>query len=135
MTTRAIAERSNFQNNAINNTRRGYFLYFRTIRANPFEGFRAFGNNNNNNPLLPLLLPPGFRGGLKGGFNSLSRRNAGGLDLNVVALVNVLTGANLGINHTERESNHVKLTEFGETEVEDPNEWLEYYNRIAEANK
>ncbi len=121
MTTRAIAERSNFQNNAINNTRRGYFLYFRTIRANPFGGFRAFGNNNNNNPLLPLLLPPGFRGGLKGGFNSLSRRNAGGLDPNVAVLVNVLIGANLEINHVERESNHIKLTKFRRTEAEDPN--------------
>jgi len=50
-------------------------------------------------------------------------------------LVNVLTGANLGVNHIERELNHVKLTEFGGTEVEDPNEWLEHYNRIAEANK
>ena len=42
---------------------------------------------------------------------------------------------NLEINHVERESNHVKPTEFGGTEVEDPNEWLERYNRIAEANK
>ena len=31
-------------------------------------------------------------------------------------------GANLGINHVDRESNHVKLTEFGGTEAEDPNE-------------
>src|SRR6266498_2200390 len=61
--------------------------------------------------------------------------NAEGLDPNVAALVNALTGANLGINYVDRESNHVKLTEFGRTEAEDPNEWLERYNRIAEANK
>jgi len=47
-----------------------------------------------------------------------------GLDPNVAALVNALTGANLEINYVERESNHVKPTEFGETEAEDPNEWL-----------
>ncbi len=35
----------------------------------------------------------------------------------------------------ERESNHVKLIEFEGTEAEDPNEWLEWYNRIAKANK
>ena len=38
-------------------------------------------------------------------------------------------------NNIKKESNHVKLTEFKKTEVEDPNEWLEQYNRIAEANK
>ena len=58
-----------------------------------------------------------------------------GLDPNVAALVNALTGANLEINHVKKESNHVKLTEFGRTEAEDSNEWLEYYNRIAKANK
>jgi len=42
-----------------------------------------------------------------------------------------LAGANLGMNHVERESNHIKPTEFGGTEAEDPNEWLEWYNRIA----
>jgi len=51
------------------------------------------------------------------------------------ALVNALTGANLGINYVKRESNYVKFMEFGRTEAEDPNEWLEYYNRIAKANK
>ena len=50
-------------------------------------------------------------------------------------MVNALIRVNLGINHVERESNHVKLTEFRGTEVENPNEWLEHYNRIAEANK
>jgi len=39
--------------------------------------------------------------------------------------VNALTGANLGINHIKRESNHIKLTEFEGTEAEDPNKWLE----------
>ena len=78
---------------------------------------------------------PGFGGGLGGGFNPPPGENAGGLDPNVAALVNTLTEANLRINHVERESNHVKLTEFRETEAEDPNKWLERYNRIAEVNK
>jgi len=126
------------------NTRRGYFPHFGTVGANPIRGFGAFGNNNNNlppgnnnnnnPPLLPLLPLPGFGEGL-GGFNPPPEGNAGGLDSNVAALVNALTGANLGVNHVERESNHVKLTEFGGTEAEDPNEWLERYNRIAKANK
>ncbi len=122
------------------NTGGEYFSYFETIR-----GFGAFRNNNNNSPLgnnnnnnpppLPLSeFGRGFGGGLGGGFNPPGG-NARGLDPNVVALVNALTGANLRVNHVERESNHVKLTEFGETEAEDPNEWLKCYNRIAEANK
>ncbi len=124
------------------NTRRGYFPHFKTVGANLIEGFETFGNNinnppsrNNNNPPPPLLLPPGFGGKLGGGFNPPPGGNAGGLDSNVAALVNVLTGANLGVNHIKRESNHVKPTEFGGIEAEDPNEWLECYNRIAEANK
>jgi len=68
---------------------------------------------------LPLS---GFGEGLGGGFNPLPEGNAGGLDSNVAALVNALTGANLGINHIDRESNHVKLIEFGGIEAEDPNE-------------
>jgi len=124
------------------NTGGGHFSHFGIVGANPFRGFGAFGggnnnpppgNNNNNNP--PLLPPPGFGKGLEGGFNLPSEENAGGLDPNIAALVNTLTEANLEINHAKRESNHVKLTEFGETEAEDPNEWLERYNRIAEANK
>ena len=124
-----------------------HFSYFGTIGAGSVEGFGAFGNNNNNppsggnnnNPPSLSLLPPlpllRFGRDLGGGFNPPSGGNAGGLDPNVVALVNALTGANLGTNHVERESNHVKLTEFGRIEVEDSNEWLECYNRIAEANK
>ncbi len=128
------------------NTGGGYFSHFGTVEANLIGGFEAFGNNNNppprnnnnNNPPPPLLSPlppPGFGGGLGGGFNPPPGGNARGLDPNVAALVNALTGANLGVNHVERELNHVKPTEFGGTEAEDPNEWLECYNRIAEANK
>src|SRR6266498_3587920 len=142
MITETTVGGSNQQNNATSNvnTGGGHFPHFETVRANPFRGFGTFGNNNNNNPPpennnnnnpLPPLLPPGFRGG----FNPPPGGNARGLDPNVAALVNVLTGANLGINHVERESNHVKPTEFGGTEAEDPNEWLKRYNRIAEANK
>ena len=131
--TETMAEESNPQNNATSNvnTGGGYFSHFRTIGANLFKGFRAFGNNNNNPPSgnnnnnnlpLPLLLPPGFGGGLGGDFNPSSGGNAGGLDPNVAALVNALIEANLGVNYAERESNHVKPTEFGRMEVEDPNE-------------
>jgi len=119
----------------------GHFSHFGMI-----GGFGAFGNNNNNSPsgnnnnnnpplLLPLLSPPGFGERLGGDFNLSPGGNARGLDPNVTALVNALTGANLETNHIKRESNQVKLTKFGGTEVEDPNEWLERYNRIAEANK
>ena len=127
------------------NAEGGHFSYFRTIGANPVRGFGTFrntnnnpplGNNNNNNPLsLPPLPPSGFGGGLEGSFNPPPGENTRGLDPNVVALVNALTRANLGINHVERESNYIKPTEFGGTEVENPNEWLERYNKIAEANK
>ncbi len=131
-TTGVTARRSNSQNNTISNAsiRGGYFSHFGIIGANPLGRFGVFrgnnnnppsGNNNNNNPLLPFLLS-GFGGGLGRSFNSLSGENARGLDPNVTALVNALAGANLGINHIERESNHVKLTEFGETEAEDLNE-------------
>src|SRR6266542_1083546 len=145
MITGATAGGSNQQNNATSNvnTRGEYFTYFGTIGANLIEGLEAFGNNNNNPPsgnnnnnnLSPPLPPPRFGGELGGDFNPPSGGNAGGLDLNVAALVNTLTGANLEVNHVERESNHVKLTEFGGIEAEDPNEWLECYNRIAKANK
>src|SRR6266498_3057478 len=102
------------------NTGGRHFSYFGTVRANPIRGFGTFGNNNNNPPsgnnnnnnLLPLLSP-GFGGGLGGGFNPPPGGNAGRLDPNVAALVNALTGANLGVNHVDRESNHVKPTEFG----------------------
>ncbi len=146
MITGATAGGSNQQNNATSNvnTEGGYFSHFETVGANLIRGFGAFGNNNNpspgnnnnNNPsLLPPLLPPGFGGGLGGGFNPPLRGNVEGLDPNVAALVNALAGTNLGVNHIDRESNHVKPTEFRGMEAEDPNEWLEYYNKIAEANK
>ncbi len=131
--TGATTGGSNSQNNttSIRNTEEGYFLHFSTIGVNLFRGFEAFENNNNspsgnnNNNNLSLLPLPGFEGGLGKGFNLPSKRNIRGLDPNVVALVNTLTGANLDINYVERESNHVKPIEFGETEVKDPNEWLE----------
>src|SRR6266498_1300609 len=109
--TGATARGSNFQNNATSNvnTRGEHFSHFGTVGANLFRGFEAFrnnnnnpppGNNNNNNPLPLLSLPPsGFRRGLKGGFNLLPRGNARRLDPNIAALVNALTGVNLGINH------------------------------------
>src|SRR6266542_1443930 len=134
MTTGITAGGSNSQNNATSNmnTRGEHFPHFGTVGANLIGRFGAFGNNNNNSlsennnnnnpPPLPLLLPPGFGGGLGGDFNPSSGGNAGGLDPNVAALVNALTGANLRVNHVERESNHVKLTEFGGTEAEDLNE-------------
>src|SRR6266540_7480159 len=128
MTTGATAGESSQQNNATSNvnTRGGYFPHFGTVGSNPIGEFEAFENNNNNNlppslPPLPPLPPPGFGGGLGGGFNPPPGGNAEGLDPNVAALVNILSGANLGVNHVDRESNHVKLTEFGGTEAEDPN--------------
>ncbi len=67
------------------------------------------------------MSPLGFEGGLKRDFNLPPEGNIGGLDPNVIALVNALTKVNLRINHIERESNHIKLIEFGETEAEDLN--------------
>ncbi len=144
MITEATAGGNNSQNNATSNinTGRGHFSHFGTVGANLVREFEAFGNNNNsssgnnnNNNLLLPLPSPGFEGGLGGGFNPPPEGNAKGLDPNVAVLVNVLTGANLGVNHIERESNHIKPIEFEGTKAEDPNKWLEYYNRIAEANK
>src|SRR6266498_2305230 len=97
MITGTTAGGSNQQNNAISNmnTEGGYFPHFGTVGANPVGGFGAFGNNNNNPPLgnnnnnnPPPLPPPG----LGGGFNPPPGGNAGGLDPNVAALVNALTG-------------------------------------------
>ena len=134
MITEATAGGSNQQNNATSNVNieGGHFPHFGTVGANLIGGFRAFennnnnlplGNNNNNNPSPLSPLPsPGFEGGLGGGFNLSSEGNAEGLDPNVAALINALAGVNLGINHVDRESNHVKLTEFRGTEAEDPNE-------------
>src|SRR6266542_4339863 len=100
ITTEATAGGSNTQSNVTNNvnTGGGHFSHFSTVGANLFEGFGTFEesnnnplseNNNNNNP-LPPLPPSGFKGDLGGGFNPLSRENAGGLDLNVIALINAL---------------------------------------------
>ena len=131
MTTETTVGENNPQNNATSNINTGgeYFLHFETVGVNPFGRFGTFGGGNNNSPSennnnnnLPLLLPPGFGVSLGEGFNPPSEGNAGRLDPNIAALVNTLTGANLGINHAERESNHIKLTEFGRIEVEDPNE-------------
>src|SRR6266540_246523 len=129
MTTEATARESNQQNNAISNMNTGgeHFPHFGTIGANSFRGFGTFGNNNNNSPSgnnnnnNPPLLPsppPGFGKGLGRGFNPPPGGNAGRLDSNVTTLVNALTRANLGVNHVERGSNHVKLTEFGRIEAE-----------------
>jgi len=109
-----------------------HFPYFGTIGVNPFGGFGTFGGsnnnpslrNNNNNNLPPISLL-GFGGGLEGGFNLPLGGNARGLDPNITALVNALTGANLEINYVKRKSNHMKSTEFEGTEAEDSNEWLE----------
>ncbi len=120
MTTGVTAGEIDSQNNiaSIGNIEGEYFSHFDTIGANLFgEGFEVFGKNNNNNP--SPLSPPGFKGGLGKSFNLSLGGNAKELDPNVAALVNALTGANLGIN---QKSNHVKLTEFRKTEAEDSNE-------------
>jgi|SRR6266498_602604 len=79
--------------------------------------------------------PPG-REGNSGGppGEGNPENNPGGLDLNMAALVNALIGMNIEGGYTPREGSFVKLAEFGGTETEDSNEWLERFNRIAEAN-
>src|ERR1044071_8289827 len=66
--------------------------------------------------------------------------NTRGLDPNVAALVAALGGINWGTgratgNIPERELSFIRPTEFAGTESEDPNDWLERYNRIADTNK
>jgi len=56
------------------------------------------------------------------------------LDPNIAALVNTLTGMNIGGEYASRKSSFVKPAEFGGTETEDLNEWLERFNQIAKAN-
>src|SRR6266542_1917937 len=110
MTTGVTAGEIDSQNNiaSIGNIEGEYFSHFDTIGANLFgEGFEVFGKNNNNNNNSPSgnnnnnpspLSPPGFKGGLGKSFNLSLGGNAKELDPNVAALVNALTGANLGIN-------------------------------------
>ncbi len=97
--------------------------------------FRNLGENNFNNP-LPPPLPANLFGNLKGGNPSPNNNNSllGGLDPNIAVLVNTLTGMNLMGGHYPKKGNFIKPTEFERTEIEDPNEWLERFNRIAEAN-
>ncbi len=97
---------------------------------NPPPGFE--GGFGGGNPGGPLGGPPGGPSG--GGGNLRNINNPGGLDPNVAALVNALTGMNIGGGYASREGSFVKSGEFGETETENPNEWLERFNRIAEAN-
>jgi len=52
----------------------------------------------------------------------------------VAALVNVLTGMNIRGEYIPREGSFVKLAKFRGTETENPNEWLERFNWIAETN-
>ncbi len=106
------------------------------LRQQPFgnlgEGESLSARNSNFNN--PLSVNP-FEN--LGGGNPLPNNNnlpPGGLDLNVAALVNALTGMNLTGGYYLRKGSFIKLTKFGETEIEDPNEWLERFNRIAEVN-
>src|SRR6266540_1291501 len=88
---------------------------------NPPPGFgggfgRGFGGNLGGNPGGPPRGP----GGPPGGGGNI---NPGGLDPNIAALVNALTGMNIrGGGYASREGSFVKLGEFGGTETEDPNE-------------
>jgi len=119
----------NFFNNLYPNTEG--FGYQRNLPQN-----QDFGFNNTQNP--PSGFGGGFRGENPGGppgeGNPGNINNPGGLDSNVVALVNTLTGVNIGGGYIPREGSFVKSAEFGGTEIEDPNEWLERFNQIAEAN-
>ena len=104
------------------------------------EGFGGgFGGGNpGGNPGGPPGRPggpPGGPGGPPGGGgNPANINHPGGLDPNVAALVNALTGMNIGGGYAPREGSFVKPGEFEGTKTEDPNEWLERFNRIAEAN-
>ncbi len=103
---------------------------------NPPSGFE--GGFGGGNPRRNPEGPPGRgSGGPPGGFgeeNPGNMNNPGGLDPNVAALVNALTGMNIRGEYASKEGSFVKPGEFGGTEIEDPNEWLERFNRIAEAN-
>jgi len=119
----------NFFNNLYPNMR-GFGYY-----GNPPQN-QEFGFNNTQNP------PPGFGGGFgegpgglpgdpggpPGGGGNPGNNNPGGLDLNVIALINALTGINIGEGYTPRKGSFIKPTEFKRTETEDPNKWLERFN-------
>ena len=76
----------------------GTFLHFNIIGHNPFERFETFREENNNNPLLennnsnnPLPPPLSeFKKSFRGEFNPSPEKNSGGLNSNIVALVNIL---------------------------------------------
>jgi len=138
--------RFNFFNNLYPNT--GGFGYYRSQPQN-----QRFGFNNTQNPLPGLgegfgegnLEGPPGEGNLRGSSGGGNLRgpsgggnpgniNPEGLDPNVATLVNALIGMNIRGGYASREGSFVKLAEFGGTETEDLNEWLERFNRIAKAN-
>src|SRR6266508_4514452 len=143
-TTTGATQGGSSTGNSGNST--GGFNFFNNLYGNTGGlGFnpprsQGFGFNNTQN------LPPGFGGGFgggnpggnpggpPGGGGNPENNNLGGLDPNVATLVNALTGMNIGGGYTSREGSFVKPGEFGGTETEDPNEWLERFNRVAEAN-
>jgi len=49
-------------------------------------------------------------------------------------LINALIEMNIRGEYAPREGSFVKPAEFGGTETEDSNEWLERFNQIAETN-
>ncbi len=103
------------QNTEISNSR---WQSFENLEGNNL----LLGNNNSNN-LLSLLINT-FK--LEGRFNPSSNNNnnspSGGLDLNVVVLVNALTKMNLIRGYFSREKSFAKLMEFVKIETEDLNE-------------
>src|SRR6266542_3434796 len=128
----------NFFNNLYGNTG-GYnlphsqgFGFNNTQNLLPGFGGGFGGGNPGGNPGGPPGGGPGGPPG--GGGNPGNINNPGGLDPNIAALVNALTGMNIGRGYAPRKGSFVKPGEFGGTETEDPNEWLERFNRIAEAN-
>ena len=71
--------------------------------------------------------------------NNPPPNNPEGLDPNVIALIQALGNVNLNLPPPSviaqhRELNLVRPAKFSGTEAEDPNEWLDAYNRAAEAN-
>src|SRR6266542_274063 len=97
-------------------------LYGSTGRFN-LPHSQGFGFNNTQNPLPGFGggfggdfggNPGGPPGGLPGGGGNLANINhPGGLDPNVAALVNALTGMNIGGGYAPREGSFVKPGEFG----------------------